>query len=43
MTGANGEVETVLILDSTKERKDKSFIILFTDHCSILRSISLSQ
>lgn len=43
MTGTNGEVETVLVLDSTKEGQDKSFIILFTDDCSILRSTSLSQ
>lgn len=43
MTGVNGEVETVLVLDSTKERKDNSFITAFTDHCSILRNISLSQ
>lgn len=44
MTGGRGEVEIVLISDSTKDRKDNQiFILLFTDHCIILRSISLSQ
>lgn len=44
MTDASGEVEIVLISDSTTGRKDNQiFIFLFTDYCNILRSISLSQ